>query len=360
MNDGRIAKAVDASLAGLKCKEDLIDRVVASGRRQGYGVFRRRIVIAAAAVLLLMSVTAIAGFRSRLLKSLFTDDIPQDAVDLLHDEAIVAENEDVRVSIDEWLFDGSSLIVETTVVNKSEHTLLCTLGNAKVGDTQLEAGYASPILSGRGTILAEIEPGAAVSGMAEYDASNMSQDDLPCSVTLDVLVLRPRESVEYRAYGGEQIAYEDYAETEKADTVLTAALSFILDCDALKAAETKINAAYECMKDSYRVIVDTASFRAASTEIVFRIVPDDLRDIEAYGDEGESGHGRLYRRYSVWIDEKELSYRTVDWGWNEEHTQLVYYVEGLPAAKKPHVVKLIPLADDETPIFSEAAVFALD
>lgn len=354
-----IKKATDASLAGLSCKQDFVERVLTASRSRGCCSYKRTILIVAAAVMLLVSIVGIAEFRSRLLSRLFKGNIPQRTVDLLHNMPIVVENDDVRVSIDEWLFDGSKLIVEATVINKSEEPLLCTLGDVKVGDTEAEAGYASSLMSGKGTNLTEIAPEVSVSGMATYSCS-VSKEDLPCSITLDVLAVRPQEPIVYNAYGGEQPAYEDYVGTEKAEKVLDTVLSFTLDADALNVPETKLSSVNGCCEDGYTVIVDKASFRAASSEIVFRIVPDDVKDIEAYGEEGQSGHARLYRSYAVWVNDEELAYKAISWGWNEAHTQLVYHVEGLPVEEKPHVLKLIPRSDDGTQLKNEATIFTLD
>ncbi len=355
----KVTKATDTSLAGLCCKQDLAEYVLTAGRSRGHCSYKRIAAIAAAAVMLLISIVGIAEFRSRLLSRLFKGNIPQRAVDLLHDTPIVVENNDVRVSIDEWLFDGSKLIVEATAVNKSDQLLLCTLGDVKVGDTKTEVGYASSLMIGKGTSLTEIAPGVSVSGMASYSCS-VSKDNLPCDITLDVLAVRPRVPVVYNSYGGEQPAYEDYADTEKAEKVLETVLSFTLDVNALNVTETKMSSSNECCMDGYTVIVDKASFRAASSEIVFRIVPDDVKDIEAYGEEGQSGHARLYRGYAVWVNDEELAYNAMSWGWNETHTQLVYHVEGLPVEEKPHVLRLIPLSDDGMQLKNEAATFTLD
>ena len=354
-----ITKATDTSLAGLNCKQDLAGRVLTAGRSRGYCSYKRIVAIVAAAVLLLVSIAGIAEFRSRLLSRLFKGNIPQRTVDLLHDTPIVAENDDVRVSINEWLFDGSKLIVDATVINKSEDPLLCTLGDVKVGDTEAEAGYASSLMCGKGASLTEIAPGVSVSGMATYSCSVL-KDDLPCDITMDVLAVRPLEPVVYNAYGGELPAYEDYVDTEKAEKILDIELSFTLDVDMLNIPETKLSSANECCEDGYTVIVDKASFRAASSKIVFRIVPDDVKDIEAYGEEGQSGHARLYRSYAVWVNDEELAYKAISWGWNEAHTQLVYHVEGLPVEEKPRVLKLIPRSDDGTQLKNETTTFTLD
>ena len=108
----------------------------------------------------------------------------------------------------------------------------------------------------------------------------------------------------------------------------------------------------------FTVVMKTANFAAASSMVEFEVVPDDLKDIQAYGDEGADGHERLYRWYEILDENGERLFKGLtggsDFGRNEQKTRITYAYEFGPLENVPENIILAPRDDDGNYLMDEA------
>ena len=108
----------------------------------------------------------------------------------------------------------------------------------------------------------------------------------------------------------------------------------------------------------YTLVMRTANFAAASSSVEFAVVPDDPKEILAYGDEGVDKRERLYRWYRILVpgENGEMETLLMDgtFGWEADQTRLAYSFIGDPVSEVPEKIVLVPLSVDGERLMDEA------
>lgn len=231
----RLPGAVDRRLDAVKGDPYLSQRII----RQEKGaqpVMKKKLSISLALTMILTLLTlsvAAALVNSSILHYLYaTDDesqIPQETLEMLHTPEIAAEGDHGILTLNEWLYDGTSLYATFSMANPTEETLMYTLDGVWLNDQRLVTSMsAMEGADSDGRILGGTVDGTALPESAStlqqyqevylYDESGTYQGTtkLPegeAVLKISLAVWKPLNAVELVDYN----RYEGYDVTETKD-----------------------------------------------------------------------------------------------------------------------------------------------
>lgn len=109
----------------------------------------------------------------------------------------------------------------------------------------------------------------------------------------------------------------------------------------------------------YSIVMKEANFAAASSIVKFELIPDDVENIPAWGDEGQDGHGPQYRRYEILDTDGNRLFAGMtggtSHGLDRSKTKLTYAFDFQPLESVPQEFIIVPVNDDGTYAMDEAA-----
>lgn len=333
--------------------EAVMRRVRAAQRRP----VRQAVILAAAlAALIALMGIGYAEYSTGILSSLFQGRaVRSDAEDMLIFEPVTMAKDGIAAAITEYLYDGQTIHLAGEMRNDTEDTLLCCL-RPEIGG----AGSVRGVIDFEGDLVL-VRPGETVQGVFRSDVLNVFQKmSFGGKVKIRATALRvigePEESTKFPG----EYDWNAHYGTELTETVFDEMLSFPME----QNKESRPSGTYPAVREirmeeyGYTLIVKTANFAAASSTVAFEVVPDDPKEILAYGDEGMEGHERLYRSYEVLNAQGERLFKGLtggsDWGWKNNQTKLVYNFSYGPLDDVPEEFYLAPLDDEGNYLMDEA------
>lgn len=144
LDQKRVQAAVDRRLSAIEENPFLAQRIMA-GEKGDTPVMKKKISVSVALILVLTMLTvgaALALVHSRIADEMYGKDAaaPQEVLDHIVIPEATAQAALGEVSVDEWLYDGSSLHLSLSVKNTTGSTLLYTVEEMYLGDAALERG----------------------------------------------------------------------------------------------------------------------------------------------------------------------------------------------------------------------------
>lgn len=348
MNE-KFRKELDIQLSEVKWTNEDTEEVMKRmrpGRRQSV---RMTVVLAAAlAVLLALAGIGYAEYHSGILSALFGDgQIRKEAEELLYSDPVSLTKDGIEVTVTECLFDGQKLHMAAEMRNDTDQALLCGMKDLHGGEGNGVFGLISHLVL--------VQPGETAAGRVAIDV----YEDL-LEIQILAVALRPRGDVKPDVNDTELYSVYAHYGTELTETVFEETLSFPMITNQAARPSRTAPAVKEIRMEEYgfTVVMKKANFAAASSEVEFEIVPDDPKEILAYGDEGAGGHERLYRRYEILDENGERLFKGLTggsgFGWNTRKTKLQYLFSYKPLPGVPENIVLVPCDDDGNYLMDEA------
>lgn len=360
MND-KFRMDLDKVLADIEWKNENTERVLKRIKRRRYIPARAAVVLAAAvSVLLALAGIGYAEYYSGIISRLFTSGaIRQEAENLLVSEQITLTKHGVTATVTEYLYDGQTLHIAGEMRNDTDRALLCGMGGQIGGGGQGVFG-----LSGGKLIM--IAPGENANGWLEVsDMGFLQALSMLWKMEIRAVALAPNGEVVPDVNDTEYYSTEKYYGTGLTEIVLEESLSVPIRTGwATALPRTKPEKSrFPMEKYGYTLVVNEANFAAASSRVVFEILPDRLEDIQACGDEGSEGRARLYRNYEILdTNEKRLFEGMTGgstFGRTTDQRRLRYTFEFMPLATVPEEIVLVPCGDDGAYLMEEKVIIPI-
>lgn len=227
--------AVNHRLSGLRENPFLAQRIIATEKGEK-PVVKKRFSVSLIFAILLMVLTLSVGYalvQSRIADHLYPDaEAPQEVIDHIQTPDAAASSDVATVSIDELLYDGSTLHTSFTVTNPTTETLLYTVDGLWLGDVPLSRSTLTMEGAGSyGRLLGGTVDGVALPASAAiYNEGEMylysdegrflgftSVPEGPATLRLSVAVWEPVNQPRLVDYAD----YEGNAVTDTADFLVT-------------------------------------------------------------------------------------------------------------------------------------------
>lgn len=355
MMNERFRKELDIQLSDVSWRAEdteMIRKVMMNKRRPSA---RMTLVLAAAlAVMLALAGIGYAEYDSGLLSRLFGERaVRQEAEELLVSEPVSVTKNGITAAITEYLYDGQTLHMTGEMRNDTEEPLLC-------GMRLLEGGEGSGVFYLESAFVL-IQPGETAAGWCNISGMGAHTK----AVNVQAVALKPVGEVTPDVNDTEYYSRERHWNTELTETVYEETISVqVVKNQSVRPSrsipgEQKIR----MEEQGYTLVVKKANFAAASSEVRFEIIPDDLKDIQAYGDEGADGHARLYRRYEILDEQDDRLFKGLTgssgFGWNLRKTKLEYSFSYKPLQSVPENIVLVPCGDDGSYLMDEAVTIPI-
>jgi len=362
MNE-RFRKEMDQRLSFVEWRLEDTEAVMRRIHKQRRRPVRQAVILAAAlAALIAVMGIGYAEYESGILSALFSGrEVRQEAENLIVFEPVTVTKNGVTATITEYLFDGQTVHLAGEMRNDTEEPLLCTLKPEISG-----ADHAGGLFSFNGELVL-IQPGETAQGVFRSDVLNLLQRmGVGWTVRLQAVALRlTGEAEESEKFPG-SYDWEIHYGTERTEIMFEETLSFRMVQNQTGRPKRTQPAVREVRMEEYgyTIVIHEANFAAASSKVEFEIVPDDPKDIQAYGDEGTGGHEQLYRKYEIVNEEGKRLFADLtggsDWGWTDRQTRLVYHFEFGPVESVPEKIVLVPVDDEGHYLMEEAAVVSIN
>jgi len=359
MNE-RFRKELDIQLSDMKWTSENRRAVMKETKRKGRAPVRMAIVLAAAlAVLLALAGIGSAEYHSGLLSGLFGGGaIREEAAELLVFEPVSMTKNGITVTITEYLYDGQSMHMAGEMRNDTDQALLCGMKNLHGGSGggvfNLELG------------LVMVRPGETATGQVTIRDMNMMKEMMNLwRVKVQAVALRPAGEVHPDVNDTEYYDVSNHYGTELTEMVFEETLSFPMKKNQIGRPSRTVPGVKKIRMEEqgYTLLIKKANFAAASSEVKFEIIPDDPKDIQAYGDEGTDGHERLYRRYEILDGKGDRLFKGLiggaDFGRNVQKTKMEYSFGYKPLQSVPENIVLVPCGDDGSYLMDEAVTIPI-
>ncbi len=330
----------------------------------------RMTMVLAAAIAALLALSCV-GFAAELFDELIDQifrgrAVRQETVDLLQTEQHSMTKDGITVTVLEYVFEGETMFIRAEMRNDTEDALLGTIAapeiNGIYGDVSGEAGILN-----RGDRLVMIQPGESAVGTAEVDFGRKIADlSEGYEVSLGAMALRPLGEVQPDVNDLPMYSVSRYYDTGLTEQVFLETLTFTVPpVQGKKVTQTRPGITHIRLQEyGYTLSIKEAKFTAAASRVLFELIPDDVADIQAYGDEGTDGHARLYRKYEILDENGDRLFKGLTGagghGWSDEsHTAMGYSFNFKPLSEVPKNIVLVPLNDAGEYLMDEAVTIPI-